>query len=310
MDVLEEFVKLITKNQKLMIQSEVTDSWKFPCPQSIGFHIILNGCCALRLLDDAEVIPLASGDLIFLAQGKRHEILPGFGMGFKSQVQSVPLNCVVEEKKIATTWVTGLYYLHQKFMHPFLTKTPAYFKVSSSTLVESHPLVLAVALLKAELASNKRALNKQNENFVVLHCLVTTLFCYLMQELRLRVKKDKDSVKKNQWINAYSDKFIGEAITQLNENVDFKWTVEVMAEKTGLSRSAFANRFKVLTGDTPVNYLATIRIQKAIEYLKSEQGDIEGIAGRVGYSSAFSFSKAFKRIYGVSPREFRKQLRK
>ena len=57
-----------------------------------------------------------------------------------------------------------------------------------------------------------------------------------------------------------------------------------------------------------MRYLAQARIQKSIEYLQLKDHTIETVSLLVGYSSAFSYSKAFKRIFGVSPNQYRKAL--
>jgi AraC-like DNA-binding protein len=82
-----------------------------------------------------------------------------------------------------------------------------------------------------------------------------------------------------------------------------------LAQKAGLSRAAFAERFKVLLGDTPLNYVTKVRIQKAMEHLVRSEETIEQISERVGYATGFALSKAFKRVTRVSPQQYRQQLR-
>jgi AraC-like DNA-binding protein len=72
-----------------------------------------------------------------------------------------------------------------------------------------------------------------------------------------------------------------------------------------MSRSAFALRFKELLGQTPLEYVTDWRMQKALQLLKEEDKKLVEVAQSVGYESDAAFSKAFKRIVGLTPGEYR-----
>ena len=63
--------------------------------------------------------------------------------------------------------------------------------------------------------------------------------------------------------------------------------------------------FKSETGDTPINRLIDIRLEKAKQLLE-EGGSIQEVAAEVGYEDAYHFSKLFKKHYGVSPSKVKK----
>jgi AraC-like DNA-binding protein len=73
---------------------------------------------------------------------------------------------------------------------------------------------------------------------------------------------------------------------------------------SGMSRSAFALRFKELVGETPLEYLTNWRMHKAIALLRRGDKKLYEVAKTVGYNSDAAFSKAFKRIFGIAPREY------
>jgi uncharacterized membrane protein len=75
----------------------------------------------------------------------------------------------------------------------------------------------------------------------------------------------------------------------------------------GVSRTSLAERFRDAMGDTPLNYLRTVRMQKAMRLLSETDSNLEQVSLEVGYQDAFSFSKVFKRTVGVAPKEFRRQ---
>ena len=81
----------------------------------------------------------------------------------------------------------------------------------------------------------------------------------------------------------------------------------MLAHEVGLSRSALAERFTHLVGQPPMQYLANWRMQLAANYLVSGNDSVAAIAERVGYESEAAFSRAFKKMVGTSPSQWRKQ---
>ena len=74
-----------------------------------------------------------------------------------------------------------------------------------------------------------------------------------------------------------------------------------------MSRSAFAARFTELLGEPAMRYVARFKMQLAQEALQQEGARIGDVAGRLGYRSEAAFSRAFKRLMGVSPGQVRRQ---
>src|ERR1700681_3634445 len=92
----------------------------------------------------------------------------------------------------------------------------------------------------------------------------------------------------------------------MHERVENPWTVETLAATAGMSRSAFALRFKELLGETPLEYLTNWRMYKATGLMQKGDRKLFEVAKSVGYDSDAAFSKAFKRVLGVAPREYRR----
>jgi transcriptional regulator GlxA family with amidase domain len=111
---------------------------------------------------------------------------------------------------------------------------------------------------------------------------------------------------KSGWLRAIFDPRIGAALTAMHEKVESPWTVGTLAAAAGMSRSAFAVRFKELLGETPLEYLTNWRMYKATGLLQDDQRKLLEVAKSVGYDSDAAFSKTFKRIWGVAPREYRR----
>lgn len=108
------------------------------------------------------------------------------------------------------------------------------------------------------------------------------------------------------WLSGLREPFVGRALTALHRSPSRNWTIEALAHEVGLSRSALAERFTHLVGQPPMQYLANWRMQLAANYLLSGSDSVAAIAERVGYESEAAFSRAFKKMVGVSPSQWRK----
>lgn len=80
---------------------------------------------------------------------------------------------------------------------------------------------------------------------------------------------------------------------------------EVLAQELGVSYSHFRREFRRVTGMAPHRYLARLRLDRARRLLGSSGIGLDQLADRLGYSSAFHLSAAFKQEFGVSPRTWR-----
>jgi AraC-like DNA-binding protein len=109
------------------------------------------------------------------------------------------------------------------------------------------------------------------------------------------------------WLRAIFDPQMGAALSAIHDSVNTPWTVESLAEAAGMSRSAFAARFKDLLGQTPLEYVTEWRMQKAMQLLEQRDKKLIDVARSVGYESDAAFSKTFKRLVDASPGEYRKR---
>ena len=102
---------------------------------------------------------------------------------------------------------------------------------------------------------------------------------------------------------------------QIVENICFymeehyaeKISLEAIASNMYLSPIYISKLFKEEMGDSPINYLISIRLKKAASFLKDSNLTITEISSLTGYENTYYFSRLFKKKYGVSPKEFRLQ---
>ena len=107
-----------------------------------------------------------------------------------------------------------------------------------------------------------------------------------------------------------SDKrtYLAPAIDYIAKNFTRRLRNDEMAKAAGISTVYFRKLFTAAYGISPAAYVQNLRINKAKDMLKSDYGSITDIALSLGYSDIYDFSRVFKRLTGISPAAYAKQL--
>ena len=122
----------------------------------------------------------------------------------------------------------------------------------------------------------------------------------------IRAWMESDPAAQRGWLGALQDPQIGRAISNIHRDPARNWTVASLAQEMAMSRSAFAARFTELVGEPVMRYVARWRMHVAVAALKEEGATVGQLADRLGYRSEAAFSRAFKRVIGVSPGAIRR----
>lgn len=104
-----------------------------------------------------------------------------------------------------------------------------------------------------------------------------------------------------------SDYYLKEAINYIEQNFQNSISIEDVAAVCGINRSYLGKIFKKSIGQSPQEFLMNYRMIKAAELLKLTSLSIADIGSAIGYENPLHFSRAFKNIYSISPREWRNQ---
>ncbi len=104
------------------------------------------------------------------------------------------------------------------------------------------------------------------------------------------------------------DKDILARITQIIKDhiSDHEFNVDVLCKEIGLGQKTIQNKLKLITGLTPVGYINSIRLNRAVELLKNTQLTAGEIAFRTGFSSPSYFTLCFREKFNKTPKEFSK----
>lgn len=107
------------------------------------------------------------------------------------------------------------------------------------------------------------------------------------------------------WLSGLRDPSIGKVLAMLHERPPYPWRLNELACQAGMSRAALAARFAHLVGHSPMEYLTLWRMQIAARLLADGCTKVGAVGREIGYDSEAAFSRAFKKIVGLSPGAWR-----
>jgi signal transduction histidine kinase/ligand-binding sensor domain-containing protein/DNA-binding response OmpR family regulator len=111
---------------------------------------------------------------------------------------------------------------------------------------------------------------------------------------------------KNITTNEMDEKFLAKTLRLIEENINRETlNITFLCRETALSRTSFFAKIKGITGQTPNDLIAGIRLNKAVDLLKHSDLPITEISEQAGFNTIQYFSKSFKDRFGQSPTEFR-----
>lgn len=102
-------------------------------------------------------------------------------------------------------------------------------------------------------------------------------------------------------LRGLADPQVSQAIGLIHRMPGEPWTVASLGRAASLSRSAFAEHFTRVVGESPLGYLTSWRMTMAARMLTESEASMADIATRVGYQSEAAFAKAFARVTGTPP---------
>ena len=252
----------------------------FTDTKTASFHLVRRGGCWVMSGDRTE--RLGPGDLVFIEPGRDHELA------------SHPPGRAPTQGAARTLLLCGYCEFTRETLTPLLDVFPSLTIVREEELLKHRWLKSTLDQLSSEY------LSQQPGAELVVNKLTEVV---LVELIRINFGRKDQS----RFITALSDKRIAKALQQLHSNPQMAWTLEKMSAEVGMSRAAFARRFKELVGQPMFEYLTRLRIQRAGELLRETKLPLYEIASRVGYESDLAFTKTFKKHAGTTPTRFRKQ---
>jgi len=278
----------------VLVQARISGEWGVTLPQRPGafFHFCLEGRAYLSAVGKPDIC-LEAGDIILVPQGLPHTVSSGIDspvVGVEAFLAQV--NGKVSSARKATSIVCGFFGPDTGILLTALNDLPAFvhLEACNSALITENLKQLRDELRRSEFGSQP-----------MIRHLLSTIFIYILREWE-RLRGDKTNI-----LSLAQRRQIAIALACIHERPFYQWTIEGLAMEAGLSRTVFAQRFAQSVGETPHAYLTRFRMGLATQMLKDTDESIAQIARRSGYSSQYSFSKAFKDASGFTPGQVRGQ---
>ena len=287
--------------QENQAEEKVTHSGKETSPADLAhFAMLSRGNCWLSVEGIAEPMPLTGGDCFLLAKGTSIVLRDSPRTRPKWSFREIGARANGNVAHYGgggapTTIVCGSLSFDHASLRPITQFLPSFtlMKADEARALALHNTVRALASEMAEQAPGSEVVATRLAEVLV----IQVLRAHIASEVEWRNKG---------WLRAVFDPKVGAALRAIHDSVSTPWTVESLAAAAGMSRSAFAARFKELLGQTPLEYVTEWRMQKAMQVLQQRDKKLIDVARSVGYESDAAFSKAFKRVVGANPGEYLK----
>jgi AraC-like DNA-binding protein len=319
MDVLSDVLRAVRLTGAIFFDVEARAPWVGQTPAGwkfgravmpeaervIVFHVLTRGSCWAELFDgSAPPIKLAAGDLILLPNGDEHvfgsvpgqRAEPDLSLYRRPIGGRLPFPIYLNEGGGPETchFICGYFGCDTRPFNPLLDALPRMVHSSVSTETQTW----LSALVRVAINESERG---SAGGETMLARLAELMFVELIRKYIEGLSEDSRG-----WLSGLRDAHVGATLRLMHARPAQSWTIDTLAREIGLSRSALAERFHHLVGMPPMHYLARWRLQVAGHLLEGNGISIAAVAAEVGYESEAAFNRAFKKLVGMPPGEWRR----
>jgi AraC-like DNA-binding protein len=317
MDALSELLRAVKLSGALFYNSSCSAPWCLQAPQSsaflpyiraqatrvIEFHHITAGTAYVRVGE--ETTPLAPGDIVMIPHGDAHEMGAGTGGKPISGEDALPALWSGRIKLASfggggetTGLVCGYLACDGELLKPVLAGLPRVVRVN----IRTDPSGEWLDNMLRHAVSQAAAATPGSE--VILAHLAEVLFTEVLRRYLLSLPDGRTG-----WLAGAGDPAVGRALAALHREPAFEWTLDLLAQEAGISRSALTEKFTRFIGQAPMTYLTEWRLELGAEALRSTSRSVQRVALESGYESEAAFNRAFKRRFSLPPARYRREAR-
>lgn len=274
-------------------------SLRFAQQQVVLFHLVTSGAGTCEAM--GESFQIAENDLLIFPFGDPHILRSGDQAVDAVRVLHAlppapwPLTprFALGEGAMTLRFICGVLYFEGLAFNPLFESLPRVLRLRHDAADRTGWLSSSLDLIRREFEEPEAG------GFSMSKRLAEILFIALMRQEMAKAPGDRTG-----WLAAIADPRVGRALAHLHTAPAEPWTVATLAKACATSRSRLAEEFRVLLGMGPMEFLLHWRMELARRELVAGRSVTE-TAFAAGYGSEPAFSRAFKRVFGVSPRTLR-----
>lgn len=286
MDALDQLLATFKVQANIFHNGQYCGSWAVDTSGSkkISFHVITHGHCYFSLSQDgAHAEYLEEGDIVLFPHDDSHCITSDVSFTVPTNLsRSKGFEEGVENQ--GTGLVCGYFDHEHPMIEHIIKHLPPVMLIRKKDNNPSFSLLMQVLVSesKSSVTGAEFILNR------IAEALLAMVFRYHLPE--------EQGV-----LAAAIHPKLSKVLQAIHASPDTKWTVDEMASLCHISRAGFAELFKSIVGQTPMEYVTQWRLSIAYRMLADQSVTTLEAALAAGYDNESSFSKAFKRVLGVTP---------
>jgi AraC-like DNA-binding protein len=269
--------------------------------QMIAYHVVTQGKLLIAL-ESEPMTEVGAGEIVLFPQNDTHTLANERGINpvkARNLIQRSPDGGPARIEHGgggAATHIFCGFLASEENYNPLISTLPRILKIDIRHVASREWIEASVRFAAGELAEGRLASSS------IMTRLSELLFTEAVRQYSSTLADDKRG-----WLQGLKDPHVGRALALMHHKLGEAWSVEKLASKVALSRSAFVDRFTSLVGMSPIRYLTVWRLQTARLNLRETTKTIAQLAHSVGYQSEEAFSRAFKREFGFSPAQWRER---
>lgn len=306
-DVLSDVLRFAELEGRVFCRATLSSPWALEIPADglVHFHYLERGQCRLLTPGPGGERSLSAGEIVVLTRGAGYLVCDASGSApvrIGSLVGKSPRGaaCALvthggggEE----TRMLCGSFRFRTGRKALLLPQLPAVMVLGTRDEWDANLLDPILRLMVGE------ARRQATGTSLAVSRLVEVLFIHVLRAWL----ESRDLEAAAGWLRALKDARIASALGAMHAKPAHAWTVAELAAAARMSRSPFAARFRDMVGEAPLAYLTRWRMHLASGLLEEDTLGLKEVAGRVGYGSEASFSKAFKSFAGIPPGRWRER---
>jgi AraC-like DNA-binding protein len=306
-DPVSDVLRALNVRSTVFCLSDLGAPWGFRVEGAgiAKFHLVLDGGAWLTV-DGRAPMRVVSGDLVVLPHGDTHTIADDPESAVPALDDLLAEHPGEQRSQLRlggdgphTRLLCGGFALGDTGREPIFQLLPRVLRLEGDAIAGTAWLSPLLTMLQGE-ASAGDAGSTAVLTKIADVCLTQALRVWLVGAERTGLLET----------GQLRDAGIAKAVAAIRSRPAEPWSLDGLARLAGLSRSAFAGRFRMLIGEPPMRYVMKARLSLAAGYLATSSRSMYEIALLSGYDNESTLSKAFRREFGLPPGRYRAATRR